>query len=473
MTPDTEIYKRFEDRAAVQLRKKQLPLLLGRATDTRDLRRRLAFEPFDLAGLRKASEDVRAHTVANLPMYLERFAERAEARGTKVFFAATAGEAVDYVRGVVRDRGATLVSKGKSMAAEEIGLNHALEVDGVKVVETDLGEYIVQMAGQPPSHITAPAVHLSRTEIAKLFSNVHHRSLPADPERLTDFARGFLRETFLNAGVGISGVNFGVAETGSLCLVTNEGNGRMVTSLPPVHIALMGMERLVPSFEQLGLLLPMLATSASGRAVTTYFSFIHGPRLPSDVDGPEEVHVVVIDNGRSKILGTEFQSILHCIRCGACQNVCPVYRQVGGHGYGAVYGGPIGAVLTPLLVGFEKAGDLPHASSLCGACTEACPVNIPLHEHLLALRREVAREQKPMTEMVMSRAWATAWRTPRRYRLFARLSRLGQRVFVRRGRIARAPFPLSRWTKDRDLPPVAAETFRERWARTHDAKEID
>jgi L-lactate dehydrogenase complex protein LldF len=465
MTPEADIARRFEDRAATQLRKRELPLIIGKATDTREQRRRAAFADLDLAGLRTAAEAVRAHTVSALHRYLDRFAEAAEARGTKVFFAADGREANDYVRKVVADHGGRLVAKGKSMASEEIGLAHALEADGVRVVETDLGEYIVQLAHEPPSHITAPAVHKTRREIAQVLGAAHHRSLPDDPEKLTAFAREVLRETFLQADVGISGVNFGVAETGSLALVTNEGNGRLVTTLPKVHVAVMGMERIVPSFRELALLLPMLVASASGRAVTTYLSFINGPRLAGEADGPDEVHVVILDNGRSNILGTEFQSVLHCIRCAACQNVCPVYRQVGGHGYGAVYGGPIGAVLTPLLVGFEKAGDLPHASSLCAACTEVCPVNIPLHEHLLALRREVAKERRPSLEHTTFRAWAFAWRRSGRYRLFAGASRLGQRLFARRGRIRKAPFPLSRWTRGRDLPPVAKETFRERWSR--------
>ncbi len=464
MTPDAEVRRRFQDRASAQLRKTQLPLVIGRATDARELRRREAFDGFDLPGLRAAAEAVRAHTVANLHHYLDRFATAAEARGTRVFFAATGEEAVGYVQGVVAARGGRLVVKAKSMASEEIGLAHALEADGVEVIETDLGEYIVQLAGEAPSHITAPAVHHTRHEVARLFSERHGRTLPPDPERLTEFARGELREAFLAADVGISGVNFAVAETGSLCLVTNEGNGRLVTSIPPVHIALMGMERVVPSFDELALMLPMLVASASGRALTSYTSFINGPRLPEEPDGPEELHVVVLDNGRSEILPTEFRSILHCIRCGACQNVCPVYRQVGGHGYGAVYGGPIGAVLTPLLVGFERAGDLPHASSLCGACTEVCPVGIPLHEHLLNLRREVAKAERPVVEALAFRAWSAAWRSPGRYRWFVRLSRLGQRLFARGGRIRRAPPPLSGWTEGRDLPAVADRTFRERWA---------
>jgi L-lactate dehydrogenase complex protein LldF len=464
VTPETEVYRRFEDRAARQLRKTQLPLIIGKATDSRESRRRQAFEGLDLPALRTAAEAVRAHTLANLPTYLDRFAERAEVRGTNVFFAATAEEAVDHVRKLVADRGARLVVKGKSMAAEEIGLNHALEGDGVDVVETDLGEHIVQLAHEPPSHITAPAVHKTRAEIASLLSASYGRQLPPEPEVLTEFARQALRQKFLDAQVGISGVNFAVAETGSLALVTNEGNGRMVTSLPPVHVAIMGMERIVPTFRELELLLPMLVASASGRPVTAYFSYLNGPRLPGEIDGPDEVHVVVLDNGRSRILGGEFRSILHCIRCGACQNVCPVYRQVGGHGYGSVYGGPIGAVLTPLLVGFERAGDLPHASSLCGACAEVCPVGIPLHEHLLGLRREVAKAQRPLLEATGFRLWSLAWRRAGRYRLFARLSRLGQRLFSRQGQIRRAPFPLSRWTGGRDLPPVAGRTFRERWA---------
>jgi L-lactate dehydrogenase complex protein LldF len=455
----------FEDRAAAQLRKTALPLIIGKATDTRELRRREAFAGLDLAGLRSGAEAVRAHTVSNLDRYLEQFATEAEARGTKVFFAATGAEAVEYIGGVVRDRGRPLVVKAKSMASEEIGLAHALERDGVEVVETDLGEYIVQQAGEPPSHITAPAVHKTRQEIADLFSARFGRPLPPDPEALTDAARQRLREGFLTAGVGISGVNFGIADTGSLCLVTNEGNGRLVTSLPPVHIALMGMERIVPTLAHLGLLLPMLVASASGRPLTAYTSFLAGPRRDGEPDGPDETHVVVLDNGRSEILQGEFRSILHCIRCGACQNICPVYRQVGGHAYGAVYGGPIGAVLTPLLVGFEQAGDLPHASSLCGACTEVCPVGIPLHEHLLGLRREVARARPSGAERISARAWSFAWRTGPRFRMFVRAARLAQRPFAWRGWIRRAPFPLSRWTRGRDLPSVAPVTFRERWER--------
>ncbi len=461
--------ERFEDRAARQLLKTSLPLIIGRATDTREGRRRAAFAGLDGPGLRAAAEAIRNHTVVNLADYLQRFANAAEAKGTKVFFAADGDEAVDYVRGVIRSRGARLVAKGKSMASEEIGLGHALEADRVRVVETDLGEYIVQLAGQPPSHITAPAVHLTRGEVASLFTESHNLDTPLadDPAGLTAFARGRLREVFLEADIGICGVNFAVADTGSFALVTNEGNGRLVTSLPRVLIAIMGMERIVPSYRELGLLLPMLVASASGRAVTTYFSFVNGPRLPDELDGPDEVHVVVLDNGRSDILATEFRSILHCIRCGACQNVCPVYRHVGGHGYGSVYGGPIGAVLTPLLVGFERAGDLPHASSLCGACTEVCPVGIPLHEHLLGLRREVAASRSRTAEWATFSLWSRLWARRRTYAWFVRLSRIAQAPFAKGRRIRRAPWPLARWTRGRDLPAIARVVFRERWRRSN------
>jgi L-lactate dehydrogenase complex protein LldF len=455
---------RFEDRAAAELTKPRLAQAIGRAVDTVEDRRHAAFAGFDLEAIRRAGEAIRAHTVARLDEYLERFAERAESRGTRVFFAATAAEAVGYVREVLARRGVRLVVKGKSMISEEIGLNHSLEAAGLEVVETDLGEYIVQLAGETPAHIIMPAVHKSRGDVAETLRPAAGEVLPDDPAILTAFARRVLRERFLAAGAGITGANFGVADTGTVVLVTNEGNGRMCSTLPPVHIALMGMERVVPSMRELSVLLPLLTGSGTGQRVSTYLSFLGGPRRGDEVDGPDETHVIVVDNGRSAILPTEFRSALHCIRCGACQNVCPVFRQVGGHAYGGTYGGPIGAVLTPLLAGFERAGDLPHASSLCAACTDVCPVRIPLHDHLLALRREVARERASLGERFAFRVWVSAWKTPNRFRWFARASRLLQAPLTLGGRrLRRAPFPLSRWTRGRDLPAVARRTFRERW----------
>jgi L-lactate dehydrogenase complex protein LldF len=456
----------FEDRARTALADPTLRRNLPPAMDTIASARARAFAGADLEAMRAAGEAIRAHTVVNLPRYLDQFADAATANGMKVFFAVSAGEAVDYVRRVLRNHGARLVVKGKSMASEEIGLNPALEADGFEVVETDLGEYIVQIAGEPPSHIIAPAVHKSRGQVADLFNRVHAVDLPDEPEAITRFARSVLRERFLSADAGITGVNFAIADTGSFVVVTNEGNGRMCSSLPRVHIALMGMERIVPTTRELAMLLPLLTASATGVRVSTYLNFVSGPRRPNEADGPDEVHVVILDNGRSSILATEFRSILHCIRCGACLNVCPVYRQTGGHAYGWAYGGPIGAVLTPLLVGLDRAGDLPHASSLCAACTEVCPVRIPLHEHLLGLRREVSRAGAPARERMGFGLWARAWSRPSGYRLMARLSRIGQWPLVRGGRVRRAPFLLSRWTRSRDLPPVARITFRERWRRS-------
>ncbi|HXF73124.1 MAG TPA: LutB/LldF family L-lactate oxidation iron-sulfur protein, partial [Actinomycetota bacterium] len=454
----------FGERAEALLARPEVRRNLAAAMDRSAVLRARAFEGVDLAALRAAGEAIRAHTVARLDRYLARWAERAEARGTRVSFAADAAEAVAYVREVAARRGARLAVKGKSMVSEEVGLNRALEEAGVEVLETDLGEYIQQLAGEPPAHITVPAVHRSRAEVRELFARAHGADLPDDdPARLTRFAREVLRERFLSADLGITGVNFAVAETGSIVIVTNEGNGRMCSSLPPVHVALMGMERVVPSFRELAVLLPLLTGSATGQRVTSYVNVVSGPRGPGEPDGPEELHVVVVDNGRSRILGTRYRSILHCIRCGACLNVCPVFRQVGGLAYGSAYGGPLGAVLAPLLEGFDRAGDLPWASSLCGACTEVCPVGIPLHEHLAALRADVAGERAGALERGAFRWWARAWSRPVLYSFLSRLARWGQRPFLRAGRIRRAPFPLARWTRGRDLAPVAGRTFRERW----------
>ncbi|MFB3739337.1 MAG: LutB/LldF family L-lactate oxidation iron-sulfur protein, partial [Candidatus Velamenicoccus archaeovorus] len=455
----------FRDRAAAILERPQVASAIGRAMDLRALRRSAVFEGADLSSMRAAGEAIRAHTVADLPRYLEAFADAAERRGTRVFFAADAAEAVAYVLEVVRRNGVRQVVKGKSMVSEELGLNAVLEAQGVEVTETDLGEFIVQLAHEPPAHITVPAVHMTRTQIRDLFNRELDAGVTDEPTELTHAARRILRERFLTADLGITGVNFAVAETGSLVIVTNEGNGRMCTSLPRVHVALLGMERLVPSFRELSVLLPLLTGSATGQRITAYVNVITGPSTAGELDGPEELHVVVVDNGRSAILGTEYRSVLHCIRCGACQNVCPVFRHVGGHAYGGTYGGPIGAVLEPLLEGFDRAGDLPHASSLCAACTEVCPVNIPLHRHLVSLRRDVAAARPPFGERAAFRLWGRLWGSERGYRWTARIGRLAQRAFVRRGWIRRAPFPLSRWTAGRDLPPLAAEPFHDRWAR--------
>ena len=397
--------------------------------------------------LRRSARGVRARTLARLPEVIATLADRIEASGGRVFFAADAAEACRYVTEVAQRHEARRVAKAKSMVTEEIGLNRALAAAGLEVVETDLGEWIVQLTGEPPSHIITPAVHLSRGQIADLFRRQGGEGLTDDPATLTAFARGRLREVFLGAEVGISGCNFAVAETGTVCLVTNEGNGRMVTSLPPVHIVVMGMERVVETWEDLDLMLSLLPRSATGQMLTVYTTMVTGPRRAGEVDGPDELHVVLVDNGRSSILGGPYGEILQCIRCGACLNVCPVYRQVGGHAYAATYSGPIGAVLSPLLQG-GPACELRLASSLCGACYQACPVMIPLQDLLLALRRDAA-PTAGRTERRGWQLWAWAWSRPRLYRWTTRLAGWGARFVPSR--------LVPRWGAGRDAPRPVRE----------------
>jgi L-lactate dehydrogenase complex protein LldF len=347
---------------------------------------------------------------------------------------------------ICRDTNASLAAKSKSMVSEELDLNHALAAAGIRAVETDLGEYIMQLADEPPTHIIGPAIEKSVEQVAELFSAIEGEQLEADPEKLLEVARRRLREVFLTADVGITGANFAVAESGTIVLVTNEGNGRLVTSLPRVHVALLGMERLVPTLPDLATMLRVLPRSGTGQQLTTYTTLITGPRREGEEDGPEELHVVVVDNGRSSIRGTRYESMLKCIRCSACLNVCPVYTKTGGHAYGPVYSGPMGAVLAPLLAGLERAPALPHASSLCGACTAVCPVKIPLHELLLELRRDLVAERvAPFGERLAFTLWSWAWSSRVGFRLSTRLAKLLEPL-ARLSPAGRA------WTKGRELP---------------------
>lgn len=406
--------------------------------------------------LREAARSIRADILGRLPDVLERMADEVEGRGGHVFWASTAEEANDYIEQVARRTNAKLAVKSKSMASEEIHLNDALEAQGIEVVETDLGEWIIQLAGETPSHIIAPALHKTRTDVAELFSRVAGGDVSEVPAELCAFARARLREKFIGADLGISGVNFGVAETGSVVIVTNEGNGRMVTSLPRTHIAVMGMERVVSSWTQLDVLLALLTRAATGQPISVYVTAVTGPRRPPEIDGPEEFHLVVLDNGRSEILGTEFQEILHCIRCGACLNVCPVYRQIGGHAYGWVYSGPIGAVLTPLLNPSPETAELSGASSLCGACWEACPVKIPLQDMLLGLRMRSAPDAHAR-ERAAWKAWAAAWSRPAAYRASTRLASTAARMLPEM-------FGPRSWTQSRTRPrPPPGRSFRQRF----------
>jgi L-lactate dehydrogenase complex protein LldF len=410
----------------------------------------------DAEALRERAREIRSRTIDDLDRHLAEFKSALESRGGHVHFAATAADARAYILEVCRRHDAKLVAKSKSMASEEIRLNEALEEAGVRPVETDLGEYILQLAGEHPVHIIAPALEKTSADCAEVFSEVEGRPVEADLETLMKTARGQLRDVFLDADVGITGANFGVAETGSVVTVTNEGNARLCASLPRVHIALMGMERLVPTVGELAVLLKLLARSATGQKLSVYTTLYTGPRREGETDGPEELHVVVLDNGRSKLLGGRYQEMLNCIRCGACLNVCPVYRKSGGGAYGPVYSGPMGAVLVPLLVGLENAPALPHASSLCGACTAACPVKIPLHELLLELRRDlVGQRVAPRSERLAFTLWSLAWSRPWTYRVTTALARLGQPF-------ARLAGPGRAWTSGRALPPLARRRFRDR-----------
>ena len=406
--------------------------------------------------LRERAHEIRMRVVDDLDRYLDEFEAAARRRGVVVHRAADAGEASTAVVEIAQRAGARLVAKSKSMASEEIGLNAALEAAGVRAVETDLGEYILQLAGRHPEHIILPAISDTADDVAELFSRVEGAPVSADLGELARSARRQLREVFLAADVGVTGANFAVCDTGSLCIVTNEGNGGMVSSLPRIHVALLGMERLVPTLADLAVLLQLLPRSATGQKLTSYTRLITGPRRAGETDGPEELHVVVIDNGRTNLRRGRYKEMLACIRCGACLNVCPVYRRSGGPAYGPVYSGPMGAVFVPLLARLERAPSLPHASSLCGACTEACPVKIPLHELLLDLRRDLVEERiAPRRERLAFTLWSLAWATPLGYRVSTALARLGRPLAALAG-------PGRVWAAGRELPPLAARPFRSR-----------
>jgi L-lactate dehydrogenase complex protein LldF len=451
----------FAARARVSLADPKLRGAVRLTSDNKvEARARAMMSLKDPEGLRDLAAELRDGVLARLDEHLERLADNWEAAGGNVFFAADAAEARDYICSVARKHSVRLTVKSKSMASEEIGLNQALAAQGIEAVETDLGEWIVQLSGEHPSHIVTPALHKTKEDVADLFSEVAGERLPEGARALTSFARERLRQKFLEADMGVSGVNFAVSSAGALCTVSNEGNARMCTSLPRVHVALMGMERVVASWDELAVMLALLGRSATGQKLTQYTTFLNGPRRPAELDGPDESHLVILDNGRSGILGTRYQSALRCIRCGACLNVCPVFRQVGGHAYDPVYSGPIGAVINPLLRDDPQAAELAHASTLCGACTEACPVRIPLHDLLVRLRQDYAREDAGRLEHLAYSSWSRAWSSPLGFDAFARLTSALDSVtrFASRGKV---PLPIvSRWTKERSLPRIPRASYR-------------
>lgn len=411
--------------------------------------------------LRSQARAIKDEVLLHLDRYLETFVQNAEKRGAKVHWARDAAEANAIVTRLTVERGARNVVKSKSMTTEEIHLNAALERAGMHVVETDLGEYIIQLAHETPSHIIAPAIHKTKRQVAELFTTELGMAPTDDVDQLTSMARSTLRERFATADVGISGVNFGIVETGTIVIVENEGNIRLTTSLPRTHIALMGIEKLLPRFADLDVFLKLLPRSGTGQALSTYQSFITGTKRNASDEGPEEVHIVLLDNGRSRMLAHPVtRQSLACIRCGACLNSCPVYQQIGGHAYGSVYPGPIGAVITPQLIGLQKAAQLPYASSLCGACREVCPVKIDIPRLLLHLRGEISEKQPRgrTKERLAFKFWAFVMTRPRLYEKTATAARLLQRLFK---------LPVRAWTNGRDLRPIEAESFREHWRRTH------
>ena len=473
----------FDANARAALNDAQLRGALKNATSLFGKRRLAAVHSVsNWEDLRSAARRIKDETLLHLDKYLEQFTANAEGSGAQIHWARDAAEANEIVKGISRERQARLVVKSKSMATEEIHLNSALEAVGVEALETDLGEYIIQLAGETPSHIIAPAIHKTRYQIADLFVEKLGIEPTDDVVTLTATARRVLRQKFAAADIGISGVNFGVAETGTILILENEGNIRLTTSLPRTHIAVMGIEKLIPRFADLEVFLKLLPRSGTGQHLTSYQSLITGTKRSADGVGPEELHIVLLDNGRSKMLRhpTTRQS-LACIRCGACLNACPVYQQIGGHAYGSVYPGPIGAVITPQLIGLKKTSQLPYASSLCGACREVCPVKIDIPELLLYLRAEITegpavRDQRSepikrkKSEQFAFQVWASVMTRPRLYEFSARLGHLFQGFITRGGRIGKvggligrlAP-PLAAWTSARDLRPIEAKSFRQQW----------
>jgi L-lactate dehydrogenase complex protein LldF len=478
LTPET-----FDQNARDALLDPQLRGALRNLTKVFGERREVALTTVaDWEGLRERARAIKEETLVHLDRYLEEFAGNAERAGAQIHWARDAAEACGIVMRLLRERNATRVVKSKSMATEEIHLNAALEAEGVNPVETDLGEWIIQLAHETPSHIVVPAIHKSKRQIAELFTKELGIEPSDDVAVLTAAARRILRQRFFEAEVGISGVNFGVAETGTILILENEGNIRLTTSLPKAHIAVMGIEKVIPRFADLDVFLKLLPRSGTGQQLTTYQSLITGLKRAGG-EGPEAVHIILMDNGRSRMLGHPVtRQSLACIRCGACLNACPVYQQIGGHAYGSVYPGPIGAVITPQLTNIKQSAQLPYASSLCGACREVCPVKIDIPALLLHLRAEIkegtaagtADQKGPVKRNLAERLgfWLYAFATAKqwRYEWGSCIARLMQRLVVHKGRIGKlsgiaaklAP-PLAAWTASRDLPPLAPRSFREQW----------
>jgi len=480
----------MDDRAPAATKNVQLQQFVNHATLTKDdARKQLIPHVFGehADDVRTLAGQIKQHTLNHLDYYLEQFIDRATAAGATVHFAQTSRQANDIAIDIAKRKSAKLCVKSKSMVTEETLLLPALEAIGCETVETDLGEFILQLDHDAPSHIVTPMIHKDRTAVARAFQRELGAEYTEDAEALTRIARNYLRDKYRRADLGISGGNFLVAETGSVVICTNEGNGRLCTSVPDTHIAFVGIEKVVPTLTHLAVLLKLLARSSTAQPLTVYTHHMTGPKRRTEHDGPQEVHIVLVDNGRTQILREETREMLRCIRCGACLNACPVYRKVGGHSYGAVYSGPIGALITPMFKGLENFKDLPNASSLCGACYEACPVKIDIPKYLIKLREDmVDRKLTSWSDRLMMRAWAFAYRYPFTYRVsqwFAKwdlrrrarwLGTLPQDAhdpYADRGYVSKLPGPAAGWTDQRDMPTPPSQTFRDWWKQRSAEKE--
>ncbi len=428
----------------------------------------------DYQELRTQANALKKHAIDNLDHYLEEFERNVDAYGGKVIYCKDATEVSDFVLDLAKRRGSRLIVKSKSMTTEEVDLNERLEHHGLESVETDLGEYILQLAHEKPYHIVAPALHKTRYDVADIFTKELHVARETVPEKQTLIARGVLREKFLKADIGISGANFLIADSGAVAIIENEGNARLTTSAPKIHIAVAGIEKVIPRARDLAVFLKLLARSATGQLLSVYTSFLAGPRRPGEVDGPEEFYVVLLDNGRTKLLPDRSKrQSLYCIRCGACLNTCPVYRKIGGHSFPWVYSGPIGAIITPQFMGVSHEPALPFASSLCGACGEVCPVKIDIPKVLLELRSDVkkaeTREGQNRIEKLAFRIFAWVMTHPRVYemagKMAASIAPAGDGEWIRSVPAPMSVGPMKAWLSERDLPPSPSKSFREMWRR--------
>ncbi|MCG3887390.1 iron-sulfur cluster-binding protein [Photobacterium leiognathi] len=455
--------QKFKDRIHVKMKDESMRAAVANAQERMFKNRAIAAEKLgNWEEWREMGMDIRNHVLENLDYYLQQLSDNVENNGGHVYFAATAEDATNYIEKIIQQKNAKKVVKSKSMVTEEIGMNHVIQRNNCEVIETDLGEYILQVDDcDAPSHIVVPALHKNRTQIRDVFNKKLGYEGSSDPEEMTRFVREHIRHDFLEAEIGITGCNFAIAESGTVTLVTNEGNARLATSLPKTHIAVMGMERIVPTFEEFDIVASLLCRSAVGLPLTGYVTALTGPREEGNCDGPEEFHLVIVDNGRSKILGSEFRSILRCVRCAACVNTCPAYRHIGGQSYGSIYSGPIGAVLSPLLGGYEDFKDLPNACSLCRACHDVCPVKIPLSD-LLLKHRQIMGEEKitdPMERASVS-GFSFVNAHPALWDKTVKISAIVAGKLIKDGQLPFKVGLLNAWTQTRDLPTPSGESFR-------------